>query len=439
MTPLPAPDDRRRFLQFLAASPLLSAAGIRLSDLHALVAGDAHDGGWRLLEEVEAGTRAHVPRSLLPAQQPAPIRSAEEALSVMDFEGAARAKLPPAHWGYMAGGVDDDATLHANRDGFSELQLRARRLVNVQEVDPSVTLLGEKWSSPLVVCPTGSQRMAHGEGELATARAARAQGHLLMLSGVTTTSVEAVNEAYGRPVWYQLYPTDVDEVAHAIVRRADRAGCPVLVLTVDLNGGRNSETQARFAKLDSRTCTDCHAPGLAGYVRRKPMFDGLDVSRIGALENPAMDWAWVRRCRAVAPRMKLVLKGIVRGDDAALAVNNGADAIVVSNHGGRAEESGRATIESLPEVVAAVAGRIPVLLDGGIRRGTDMAKALALGATAVGIGRPYLWGLAAFGQPGVEAVLTILRREFTLALRQLGVRTVRQLGPSYVVRRGAPR
>lgn len=260
-----------------------------------------------------------------------------------------------------------------------------------------------------------------------------------MLSGVSTTSVEAVNEAYGRPVWYQLYPTDVDAVAHAIVRRADRAGCPALVLTVDLNGGRNSETQARVARTDSRDCRECHVPTTQGYLRRKPMFDGLDVTGVGTFENPAMDWNWVKRCRAVAPRMKLVLKGIVTREDAALAVNHGVDAIVVSNHGGRAEESGRATIESLPEVVAAVAGRIPVLLDGGIRRGTDMAKAIALGATAVGIGRPYLWGLAAFGQPGVEAVLTILRREFTLAMRQLGVRTVRQLAPTYVVRRGGGR
>ncbi len=429
-------NDRRRFLRFLAASPLLSAAGIDLEALRRLAGDDPEEGGWRLLDEVEASTRALAPRSLLHVQQPSPIRSADEALSVLDFEPAARAALPPAHWGYMAGGVDDDATLHANREGYAQLQLRARRLVNVAEVDTSVTLLGERWATPLFVCPTGSQRMHHADGDVATARAARAGGHLMMLSGVTTSSVEAVNEAYGRPVWYQLYPTDVDDVAHAIVRRASRAGCPVLILTVDLNAGRNSETQSRFARLDSRTCSECHAPGLAGYTRRKPMFDGLDVSRITTLENPSMDWGWIRRCRAVAPRMKLVLKGIVTREDAALAVANGADAIVVSNHGGRAEESGRSTIESLPEVVAAVRGRIPVLLDGGIRRGTDMAKAIALGATAVGIGRPYLWGLASFGQAGVEAVLTILRREFTLAMRQLGVRTVRQIGPAHVVRRG---
>ena len=418
-------DDRRRLLRFLAASPLLAAAGIDLPFLRRLTATGTSDDGWRLLHEVQ-----------LAAQQQAPlIKRPDDALSVLDFEPVARGKLPPAHFGYMASGVDDDATLRANRDGYSRFALRARRLVDVRDVDSSVTLFGEKWETPIFVCPTGSQKMYDPEGDVATARAARAKGHLMILSGVTTSSVEEVNAARGTPVWYQLYPTDLEPVAHAIVRRAAKAGCPVLVLTVDLNGGRNLETQLRAARVDSRDCTECHLPGIAGGVRRKPMFDGLDVSQARSMEHMGMDWAWVRRCRAVAPQMKLVIKGLVTREDATLAVQHGADAIVVSNHGGRAEESARSTIESLPEVVQAVGGRIPVLFDGGIRRGSDMVKALALGATAVGIGRPYLWGLASFGQPGVEAVLTLLRRELLLSMRQVGVTSLRQLGRPYVVAR----
>jgi (S)-2-hydroxy-acid oxidase len=420
----PIETQRREFLRFLAASPLFVAGGVKLAALERLTSAGAPDDGWRLLDEVERVSQA-----------PALIQAPDDALSVFDFEPVAKAKLPPAHFGYMASGVDDDGTLRANREGYSRYALRVRRLVDVRTVDTSVTVFGERWETPIYVCPTGSQKMYNPDGDVATARAARAKSHLMMLSGVTTSSVEDVNAARGKPVWYQLYPTDVEDVAHAIVRRAAKAGCPVLVLTVDLNAGRNLETQLRAARVDTRVCSGCHAPGVAGGVRRKPMFDGLDLSKATAFENPGMDWAWVKRCRAVAPQMKLVLKGLVTREDAELAVANGADAIVVSNHGGRAEDSGRSTIESLPEVVQAVRGRVPVLLDGGIRRGSDMVKALALGATAVGIGRPYLWGLASFGQAGVEAVLTIMRRELELAMRQVGVTSLRQLGRQYVVPR----
>jgi 4-hydroxymandelate oxidase len=424
MSPAPNDAERRRFLRFLAASPLLAAGGIDLSALERLTSSGTPDDGWRLLEEVERGS-----------QLPALIRAPDEALSVFDFEPVAKAKLPVAHFGYLASGVDDDATLRANREGFARFALRARRLVDVHHVDTSVTLFGERWETPIFVCPTGSQKMYDREGDVATARAARAKGHLMMLSGVTTSTVEEVNEARGKPVWFQCYPTDVEAVAHAIVRRAAKAGCPALVLTVDLNAGRNLETQLRAGRADSRKCAECHDASVAGSARRKPMFDGLDLSKATTYENPAMDWAWVKRCHAVAPHMKLVIKGLVTREDAELAVASGVDAIVVSNHGGRAEDSGRSTIESLPEVVQGVRGRIPVLIDGGFRRGSDMVKAIALGATAVGIGRPYLWGLASFGQPGVEAVLTIMRRELLLSMRQVGATSLRQLGRQFVTAR----
>ena len=412
--------DRRHFVRFLAASPLAAALGMPRAALERLFIAPGASPRDRLeaLQQLAQGTGV--------------LQSPNDALSVLDFEGTAKAKLPPAHFGYMASGVDDDATLRANREGFSHWQLRPRRLVDVRTVDPSIRLLGQRWDTPIVVCPTGSQKAFHADGELATARAARAGGHLQILSGVTTTSVEDVNGARGLPVWYQLYPTNDQSVAHAVVRRANKAGCTVLVLTVDLNAGRNLESQLRSVKLDSRDCTACHVASFAGSVKRKPMFDGLDLSKVTDAGDPGMTWDYVKRVRDIAPSMKVVLKGIVTREDAALAVRHGIDAIIVSNHGGRAEESGRATIDSLSEVVAAVHQRIPVLVDGGFRRGTDIFKALALGASAVGIGRPYLWGLAAFGQPGVEAVLGILRREFELVMRQAGVTTVGAITRAHV-------
>jgi isopentenyl diphosphate isomerase/L-lactate dehydrogenase-like FMN-dependent dehydrogenase len=204
----------------------------------------------------------------------------------------------------------------------------------------------------------------------------------------------------------------------------------VLVLTVDLPAGRNTETERRFARTDARQCANCHQLSLAGYVRRKPMFDGLDVTGVN-FASPRLTWDVVRRLKDTT-KMKLVLKGIETREDAELCVRHGVDGIIVSNHGGRAEESGRATIECLPEVVDAAHGKIPVLVDGGFRRGTDVFKALALGAKAVCIGRPYLWGLAAFGQPGVARVLEILDREFELMMRHAGVTSLSKLDRSFV-------
>jgi isopentenyl diphosphate isomerase/L-lactate dehydrogenase-like FMN-dependent dehydrogenase len=399
---------RRRFLQFLAGSPLLALSG----------------AGWLgdLLEAAE--TASKVPRRPI-------ITAPNEGINVFDFEAAAREKLPPAHFGYLTTGVDDDATLRANRAGFTKFQIRPRRLVDVASVDPSVDLFGATWKSPIVLAPAASQKAFHLDGEIAAARAAGAKGHLMILSTGATAAVEDVKAAHGGPIWFQLYPTDTWRIAQALVKRAEAAGCPVLVLTVDLPAGRNTETERRFARTDTRQCSSCHAPGLPGYVRRKPMFDGLDLTGVGFL-SPRLTWDAVRRLKETT-RMKLVLKGIETREDAKLCLRHGVDGIIVSNHGGRAEESGRSTIECLPEVVDAVRSRIPVLVDSGFRRGTDVFKALALGARAVCIGRPYLWGLAAFGQSGVERVLEILNREFELMMRHAGVTSLSKLDRSFVV------
>jgi isopentenyl diphosphate isomerase/L-lactate dehydrogenase-like FMN-dependent dehydrogenase len=399
--------DRRHFLKFLAASPLF-ALGLP---------------GWgRALAEANAPEGAAT-RDV--------IASPNDALNVLDFEPIARQTLPPAHYGYLATGVDDDATLRANRTGFSRFQIRTRRLVDVSRIDTSTELFGTTWKTPIVLAPVGSQKAFHPDGEVASARAAGARGHLLILSTASTTSVEEVTSARGGPIWYQLYPTDTWRIAQALVRRADAAGCPVLVLTVDLPAGRNTETQTRLARQDKRQCSSCHQPGWPGYLRRKPMFDGLDLSGV-SFSSPGLTWEFVRRLRDIT-KMKLVLKGIETHEDAELSVRYGVDGIIVSNHGGRAQEGGRSTIECLPEVVDAVRGKVPVLVDGGFRRGTDVFKALALGAKGVGIGRPYIWGLAAFGQPGVDKVLDLLTRELALMMRHAGATSLGKLDRSFIV------
>jgi isopentenyl diphosphate isomerase/L-lactate dehydrogenase-like FMN-dependent dehydrogenase len=296
------------------------------------------------------------------------------------------------------------------------------------------TLFGTDWESPIFICPCGYHKAFHPEGEVATARASRARKNLMLLSTVTTTPVEEVNREYGRAVWYQLYATSDWSITEKLVKRAEAAGCPVLVWTIDLMAGRNTETQTRFRRMDKRDCNTCHGaggPGAAGGLRRFPMFAGLEVNGVG-LAAPTLTWNAVERLKKLTS-MKVVLKGIETREDAELACQHGADGLIVSNHGGRAEESGRATIECLPEVVEAVRGRIPVMIDGGIRRGADVFKALALGARAVGIGRPYLWGLAAFGQPGIERVIDLLRTELNLVMRQCGTRSIEEITRSSVV------
>jgi isopentenyl diphosphate isomerase/L-lactate dehydrogenase-like FMN-dependent dehydrogenase len=363
------------------------------------------------------------------------ITTPEQALDVFDFERLARERLPPAHFGYLATGVDGDATLHANTAGFANYSLRVRRLVDLSKIDMSVNLFGTTWDTPIVLDPVGSQRAFHADGELATARAAKSRKQLQILSTVSSTSVEDVTTARSAPIWYQLYPTDQWSVTQTLVRRAEAAGCPVLVLTVDLQGGSNRLTLARAIPRDSRDCTACHTSNrtrLSGFIVGKPMFDGLDISVITDLTPIDMTWDYLKRLREIWPR-KLVVKGIVTREDAELAVDHGVDGLIVSNHGGRAEDSGRPSIDSLVEVAAGVRSRVPLIVDGGIRRGTDIFKALALGANAIAIGRPYIWGLASFGQEGVERVLDILRNELLIAMRQAGTRSIAEINPSFVV------
>ncbi len=409
-------NSRRAFLKFLASSPLLVSFGgltRMFNNKKELSAINSLD--FRELEE----------------RIDELISSPEEAINVFDFESVAKAKLPPAHYGYLATGVEDDRTLRANRQAFCRIHLRPRRLIDVSEVDMTTDLFGVPWKSPIILAPVGSQKAFHPEGEIAVARAAKAQQHLQILSTVSTSSIEEVTFARGEPVWYQLYPTSLWDIAKSMIRRSESVECPVLVLTVDIPTLTNRETEKRFKKRDTRDCSSCHSPGIQGLLERKPMFNGTNKSKLSRLLAPAMTWDFVNRLKDTTD-MKVVLKGIVTREDARLSVEHKVDGIIVSNHGGRAEESGRASIDSLPEVVEAVGGRIPVLVDSGFRRGSDIFKALALGANAVCIGRPYLWGLAAFGQPGAEMVLKILKAELKDVMMFAGTRSLKDIGNSYV-------
>ena len=385
--------NRREFIKFLAASPLLTSYPAFAQEVEEAL-------GERILDP-------------------------SEIINIFEMEAVARSKVPPAHMGYLVTGVDSDDTLRANREGFTRFQIKPRRLVDVSQTDMSVNVLGAEADSPFFLCPVGSQGAFHADAELGSARAAAAKGHHMILSTMSSTAVEDVAEARGNPLWWQLYVANQWENTAFMLRRAESAGCTAVALTIDLPGGRNTETSQLMARQDSRECAACHTP-----PRIKPMLNG-ENGRPFRTGDPSMTWDVIGRMKEVTD-MKVIIKGIEVASDAALAVQYGADGIIVSNHGGRATETGRGTIEILPEVIAAVNGRIPVIIDGGIRRGTDAFKALALGASAVGIGRPYVWGLGAFGQAGVERALDLLNRELAIAMRGSGTPSIADIGPSYV-------
>ena len=403
---IPTSTARRQFLQFLAASPYVATLG----------------GVTAFFERIGLSQETQQPSEV--------ISSPADALDVLDFEEAAHRKVMAGHWAYMISGVDDDGTLRANCEGYKHVQLRPRRLRDATKVDMRVELFGTIYNSPIFLCPTGGNKAFFPDGELAVARAAKGRGTLLFLSTVTSTAVEEVNAALGRPVWQQLYAPNSWDACEKILRRVEAAGCSVIALTVDNTTGRNSETFLRARPKDVSQCTACHASANGPSPQDRPMYDGINMTGVKTMD-PAMDWAFVDRLRKFWSG-KLIIKGIDTREDARLCVEHGVDAILVSNHGGRATETLRPTIEALPEVVAEIGSRVPVFVDGGVRRGTDVFKALALGAKAVGIGRPYLWGLGAFGQAGVDRVLEILQGELKLVMGNCGTQKLSEINRDYV-------
>jgi isopentenyl diphosphate isomerase/L-lactate dehydrogenase-like FMN-dependent dehydrogenase len=409
--------NRRKFLQYLASSPLL-AAGATPSFAETLL------------------PKAKLPDPLMwaPLDPNRIIKTPKEAINVFDLEPVCRQNVPPAHFGYMASGIDDEVTLRANREGFLKFQLRPRRLVDVSKVDMSVEIFGIKYDSPIALAPVGGQRSFHDDAEAGVARAAKKGNHLQILSTMTSDTVEDVVKAREAPIWMQLYATNKWDVAAAITKRAENAGCNVLAVTVDRSGGRNQETLFRLRPTDTRDCNGCHdRSSFQNSLKGRAMFRGLDLTGLRNTQSSAMTWDFFKRMRDHT-KMKLLAKGILSWEDAVMAADAGLDGIIVSNHGARSEDSGRSTIDALPEIVEAVKGRIPIFVDSGFRRGSDIVKALCMGATAVCVGRPYIWGLGAFGQAGVERALEMLREETHAMIQQMGAQNLKQLVPAMVRR-----
>ena len=334
--------------------------------------------------------------------------------NIWDYKSKAKENLEPFAYDYLTGGADDLRTFQRNMDAFQHFQIRPRRLVDVRNVDTSISLFGKKWKSPIVLAPVGMQGMFHSEGELATAKAADTNGHLLMTSTVSTLPFTEISKVMENKPWFQLYTSSNIETTKYLLSLAKEGGSEVIVLTVDVPVAGNREK---------------HAQILTGNMREHNTLGNF--KNLEADFNAGLDWSiipWLRNhCD-----MKIVIKGILTKEDAALCLEHEVDGLIVSNHGGRQLESDLSTIEVLGEIVQTVKGEIPVFLDGGIRRGTDIFKALAMGANAVCIGRAYIYGLAAEGQKGVEGVLDILQTELERNMRIAGVTDLSQLTSNWI-------
>jgi isopentenyl diphosphate isomerase/L-lactate dehydrogenase-like FMN-dependent dehydrogenase len=331
---------RRQFLRFLLFSPLLASTGIISLDLS----------------------------KTFSSEMP-PITGSGNATNVFQFEDAARTKLTPEVFHFIADGADDMNTVRANREAFDQLQIRARRLVDVSKVDTTVNVLGHVMETPVILAPIGAQQQVHPEGELASARAAASRKHVFMVSTFSNFSINEIAETGKGPVWFQLYTGPERTMTKQLLQRAEAAGADVVALSVDsaVRGNRESEIAFPLGRQE-------------GIRPRLGNFEGLEGRMQIGGSSLTLDYiGWLK----ANTKMKVIIKGIVTHEDARLCVEHGADGLIVSNHGGRQEESNRGTIECLPEVIKAVEGRIPVLIDGGFRRGTDIFKSLALVAKAM--------------------------------------------------------
>jgi isopentenyl diphosphate isomerase/L-lactate dehydrogenase-like FMN-dependent dehydrogenase len=354
------------------------------------------------------------------------MESEREPCNAWDYELLAERALDPGAFGYFAGGAGDELTLRENVEAYARWQLRPRVLAGVAEVDTATTVLGTEVSMPLLVAPVAFQRMAHADGEAGTARAAMAAGTIMVLSTLaTSTPADVAAAAPGGKRWFQLYCYRDRGITQAMIDQADEAGFEAIVLTVDAPrlGRRERDLRTGFV-IPAEVTVPSFAAAAGGPAAGTP-------ADMFALMDPAVDWGELERLAAQC-RLPVVVKGVVTAEDARLACEHGAAAIVVSNHGGRQLDGAMATIDALPEVVEAVEGRLQVMVDGGVRRGVDVVKALALGARAVLVGRPVLWGLAVDGEQGARCVLELLRDEIELALLLLGCASSQQVTREHV-------
>lgn len=349
---------------------------------------------------------------------------------IPDYAREAKARLPEMAWEYLSGGAADEVTLRGNREAYDRLQLRPRVLVDVSKLDTRITLLGRERPFPLLLAPTAYQRLMHPDGDLATVKGAGDAGAIMVASIFATHTIEEIAAAAEGPVWFQLYFQPDRGLTRELVERAAAAGCEALVLTVDtpVLGPRYRELRSRFTLPPGLERANLKGLALAAAAHR-PTASNI----YSAVLDPKLTWQDLDWLRSLTP-LPLLLKGITNPDDAERAVQAGVAGLIVSNHGGRNLDTVPPTIDALPGVAARVAGRLPILVDGGIRRGTDVLKALALGASATLIGRPYLYGLAVDGAVGVTRVINILRREFEMAMALSGRPTIAAIDSSVIWR-----
>ncbi len=351
-------------------------------------------------------------------------------VDVPEYAALARTRVSPMAWDYLAGGATDELTIRWNRAGYDRLALRPRVLVDVAQLDPRVTLLGREHPFPILLAPVAYNQLVHPDGECAAARGAGATGATMVVSTSATMTLEEVAAAATAPLWFQLYPQRDRGISLGLMQRAEAAGYEALVITVDspVLGPRYRETRTKFTLPAGMDRANLRGTKTAQGGQR------ADESTIYTpLLDPALTWKEIEWLRTQT-QLPVILKGILDPDDAARAVEMNVAAIVVSNHGGRNLDTTLATIDALPEVAARVAGRVPLLVDGGIQRGTDVLKAIALGATAVLIGRAYLYGLAVGGADGVARVVNLLRREFAMAMALTGRRTIAEIDAAVIWR-----
>lgn len=378
-----------------------------------------------LREQAALEGAAHGASEHFPSQAESQNASAltPQLASLGDFEAAAKLRIPHAAWEFYNGAVADEITMHWNLEAYQRIRLKPRVLVDVSKLDTRITLLGREHAFPIILAPTAYHKLACPEGELATARAAASTGTQMVLSTMSTTAVEDVAPAAKEPLWFQLYVQRDRGFTRDLVQRAESAGCKALCLTVDsaVTGARNREERAEFALPKG-----VELPHLRGMK-----VNGVDVGTSGtghramsgsiysAMSDPSLSWRDIEWLLSFV-KIPLLLKGVLNPDDADHAVKSGAGGIIVSNHGARNLDTVPATIDALPLIAEKVHGRVPVIVDGGVRRGTDVLKAIALGANAVQIGRPYLYGLGVAGEEGAARVISILQQEFQMAMALTG-------------------
>jgi 4-hydroxymandelate oxidase len=356
------------------------------------------------------------------------VAGSQPLVNLADFESAAASRLPKMVYDYYAGGALDELTLRDIRGAYDRIPVWFRTLVDVSNRSAQTTVLGERVSMPVLVAPTAFHRMAHAEGELATARAARAAGTIMIVSTLSNTDVEDIARAAPGPLWFQLYIYKDRAATRDLVARVEAAGCGAIMLTVDapVMGQRERDVRNRFALPEGLSVKNLLGAGQGTVVRQS---DGSGLAAyVSSFIDPAIAWRDVEWLRGIT-KLPLIIKGLARADDTRRAVSMGASAVVVSNHGGRQLDTAPATIDALPYVVEAAAGRAEVYVDGGVRRGLDVIKAVARGARAVLLGRPVLWGLAVDGERGAARVLEILHHEIDNAMALCGCPSIGDIGP----------